>query len=443
MPPKGKTDSDVAPSSSPIGSSAVDEDWFDVDVVLPEDEAPAKVAKRDERKGSRAAASAADRDDKTASKVAAGITEPEMTAPATASTPAAKPVLATSSATKASTETSTTSCTPVVRTKPSASETNAGKLKDGATTTTPEATGSQSNTASNDTVRKTFGNPFLRSYAKAGSAHDARSTAKTDSEADQQPASPKTKLVTSSASVPRMSKAPRPDTSQTQTVDAADTSTVEAPASTSSAVEAQTDPTRSEDSSRSTKSTDASSTAGAKSKSVLLANSRLKYAMLAAAAAVLGGVVIVTMAMPKRSVRALPPKAAQPARVTPPSAVAASVDDVPPISTVAAPNSQTAVEASAESSAVAVSDSAASAAPPGSSASAAASTDGFAESFQRNAAKKDAKWAEVKPPAGKASSGAQSAMPASGAAPANKQPVTADPLDVLKRLEDARKSKRQ
>lgn len=155
-------------------------------------------------------------------------------------------------------------------------------------------------------------------------------------------------------------------------------------------------------------------------------HTRSRNVFIAAAAAILVAAVAIPLAKPSRAIRALPPRAAQPARQSPAIGAASAADDAPPLVTAAAP-SRPPMAASAEV---------------GAGMSAAPSADGFAEAFQRNAAKKDAKWGEIKVPVAKPAS---SALPsASAATPTNAhQPGAANPLDVLKRLEDVRKSKRQ
>jgi hypothetical protein len=70
----------------------------------------------------------------------------------------------------------------------------------------------------------------------------------------------------------------------------------------------------------------------------------------------------------------------------------------------------------------------------------AASGDTFLDAFHKNAAKSNAKWAEVKREPSKSESGKTGA--AKPAAPAPPAPGQVDPLDVLKRLEEARKNKK-
>jgi hypothetical protein len=103
------------------------------------------------------------------------------------------------------------------------------------------------------------------------------------------------------------------------------------------------------------------------------------------------------------------------------------------------------VTASAEPPETTVPATDSSAVPPPPAASAApsasaASSDSFSDAFVKTAAKKDAKWAEIKPRSGKA----ESAAAASSKTPAAKStgPTSSDPLDLLKRLEEARKNKK-
>jgi DnaK suppressor protein len=70
----------------------------------------------------------------------------------------------------------------------------------------------------------------------------------------------------------------------------------------------------------------------------------------------------------------------------------------------------------------------------------AASGDTFVDAFHKNAAKSDSKWAGVKREPSKSESGKAGA--AKPAAPAPAAPAQVDPLDVLKRLEEARKNKK-
>ncbi|HEY5959202.1 MAG TPA: hypothetical protein VIV60_21740 [Polyangiaceae bacterium] len=128
---------------------------------------------------------------------------------------------------------------------------------------------------------------------------------------------------------------------------------------------------------------------------------------------------------------ALPASAAPPLATHKDTTTAESVtprpasEEIPPLATVSSPRPSASALGSA-SSAVA----------------APTARDSFADAFKRHAAMKDAKWAElkdrsassdpVKPAAGNSSPGAKKGA----------EPGSADPMEVLKRLEEARKTKR-
>jgi hypothetical protein len=111
-----------------------------------------------------------------------------------------------------------------------------------------------------------------------------------------------------------------------------------------------------------------------------------------------------------------------------PASAALPAEGIPPLATVTA----TATSAASSSAATAVA-----AVPSG--------AEGFAEAFQKNAARKNAKWAELKPPTSKSDptqAGAGKLTPGMPAAKKPSEPAAGDPMDVLKRLEEARKSKK-
>jgi hypothetical protein len=154
--------------------------------------------------------------------------------------------------------------------------------------------------------------------------------------------------------------------------------------------------------------------------------------VLGAAAVLMGGLALFVL-RPKHAPTPVRMGTEPAPQLVQPAAVNNVNPEVPVASAESAPSANQAAIASA---APPLATAAASAAP--SASSSLTNGESFTDAFIKHAAKKDAKWADMKVKAGASKS--TGAAPGAAKPP---QPGNSDPLDVLKRLEDSRKAKRQ
>jgi hypothetical protein len=169
---------------------------------------------------------------------------------------------------------------------------------------------------------------------------------------------------------------------------------------------------------------------------------KLRIPLLAATAALVAAATTIPLMTPRRVLKVLPARAAQTTPRVPSAAGISTSDDASELVAVAATNRPTSAESAelARPGKAAISLGSAEAS---SVTSKAAAAHRFAEAFQEHAAKEDAKWRELKLPVAGPATSVQPVAPAGSPASRDVQkPGAAHPMDVLKRLEDARKAKR-